>query len=192
MTPAFARALNAAGLLAVSLVLVAAFLDQFVLGELPCPLCILQRAGFLGAALGLALNLRFGPRPSHYAVTIVSAFFGGLISLRQVALHVVPGSGTYGNALFGLHFYSWALLLFGIVVLGCAAMLLVDRQFAPLPAPGAEGPGRLGGVAFALLALATLMVLCNGVSTVLECAGGLCPDNPAAYELLPAWLQPGR
>ena len=37
MTPSIARTLNAVGLLAVSVVLIAAFLDQFLLGELPCP-----------------------------------------------------------------------------------------------------------------------------------------------------------
>ena len=28
------------------------------------------------------------------------------------------------------------------------------------------------------------LALANGVSTVLECGAGLCPDNPVVYELL--------
>ncbi len=180
MTPAIARTLNALGLLAVSLVLIAAFLDQFLLGELPCPLCLLQRVGFMGAALGLALNVRFGPRPSHYAVAILSACFGGMVSIRQILGHIVPGTGTYGSAIFGLHYYSWALLIFGAIVLGCTALLFLERQFVESDAATA----RATGFGVAMIGLAAALALANGVSTVLECGAGLCPDNPVVYELL--------
>ncbi len=49
MTPSLSRTLNAVGLLAISAVLAVAFFDQLVFGDLPCPLCLLQRAGFVGA-----------------------------------------------------------------------------------------------------------------------------------------------
>lgn len=181
MTPSLARTLNAVGLLAVSLVLIAAFLDQVLLGELPCPLCLLQRVGFMGAALGLALNVKFGPRPSHYAVTILSACFGGLVSIRQILGHIVPGTGTYGSAILGLHYYSWALLIFGAIVLGCTALLFFERQFEQPE----TAPARATVVGMAMVGLAAALALANGVSTVLECGAGLCPDNPVVYE----WLQ---
>ena len=168
MTPSLARTLNAVGLLAVSLVLIAAFLDQVLLGELPCPLCLLQRVGFMGAALGLALNVKFGPRPSHYAVTILSACFGGMVSIRQILGHIVPGTGTYGSAILGLHYYSWALLFF-------------ERQFEQPE----TAPARATTFGMAMVGLAATLALANGVSTVLECGAGLCPDNPVVYE----WLQ---
>jgi hypothetical protein len=41
-------------------VLGVAFYYQFALGELPCPLCALQRVGFIVAGVGLVLNLRVG------------------------------------------------------------------------------------------------------------------------------------
>lgn len=188
MSPSASRSLNAVGLLAVSLVLIAAFLDQFVLGELPCPLCLLQRVGFVGAAFGLALNVAFGPRPSHYAVTILSACFGGAVSVRQILGHIVPGTGTYGSAILGLHFYTWALIIFGVIVLGCAALLFFERQFT---GPDA-GPSRATAFGSAMLALAAFLALANGVSTVLECGGGLCPDNPVSYQLLSDPRLPGR
>jgi disulfide bond formation protein DsbB len=56
------RLLNALGLIAVDTVLALAFIDQLWFRDLPCPLCILQRAGFAAAGFGLALNLLFGPR----------------------------------------------------------------------------------------------------------------------------------
>jgi disulfide bond formation protein DsbB len=40
--------LNALGLYGIALVLIAAFAGQILLGELPCPLCLLQRVLFLG------------------------------------------------------------------------------------------------------------------------------------------------
>ncbi|WP_159999173.1 disulfide bond formation protein B [Roseomonas sp. 18066] len=179
------RLLNGLGLLAVSAVLAAAFLAQFVEGDIPCPLCILQRAGFAGVALGLALNLRCGPRPSHYAVAILSALIGGGISARQVLLHIAPGDAGYGGTLLGLHLYSWALLLFVVIVAGCALLLLFDRQFDEAGAPRSRLPSLgLPALGMAVLALAALLVLGNGVSTVLECGAGLCPDNPVDYQLL--------
>ena len=67
MTRSLALTLNALGLYAVALVLVIAFAAQLLLNELPCPLCLLQRIQFAMLAVGPILNLRFGPRPSHYA-----------------------------------------------------------------------------------------------------------------------------
>ncbi|GGF86543.1 hypothetical protein GCM10007301_53010 [Azorhizobium oxalatiphilum] len=183
-----ARLLNALGLLAVSLVLIVAFVDQIAFGDIPCPLCILQRAGFAGASLGLALNVKFGPRPSHYAVVILSAFLGACISSRQILLHIVPGTGTYGDALMGLHFYTWAFIVYLAIILGSAAMLLFDGQFvreeeADAPASG-SATSTAATFSLAMVALAALLALANGTSTVLECAGGLCPDDPTGYLLL--------
>jgi disulfide bond formation protein DsbB len=192
MNASIARTLNALGLLAVGLVLVVAFVDQIVFGDMPCPLCLLERVGFVGAAFGLALNVKFGPRPGHYAVIILSAFLGALVSTRHTLLHIVPGTGTYGDAILGLHFYTWALVVYEAIILGCAVMLLFDRQFYELGAAGqvqAQSGSRLApswasAFGLAMVVLAALLALGNGVSTVLECAGGLCPDNPVSYMLL--------
>jgi disulfide bond formation protein DsbB len=180
MTPALSLRLNAVGLLAVSAVLIFAFADQLFLNDLPCPLCILQRAGFVVAGFGLALNLRFGPRASHYALVLIGALAGAVVASRQILIHIAPGTGTYGHDLFGLHFYSWAFVIFVLMVLGTAVMLLFDRQFAQdeMSADRVTALSKFAFVLFGLLALG------NGLSTVLECAGGLCPDNPTGYLLL--------
>jgi disulfide bond formation protein DsbB len=180
MTPALSLRLNAVGLLAVTAVLIFAFADQLFLDDLPCPLCILQRAAFVVAGFGLALNLRFGPRASHYALVLIGALAGAVVASRQVLIHIVPGTGTYGNALLGLHFYSWAFFIFVVMVLGTAVMLLFDRQFAE-DKDSAERLTMLSKIAFVLFGL---LALGNGLSTVLECAGGLCPDSPTEYLLL--------
>ena len=45
------RRLNAIGMLLVSVVLLSAFYGQLVEGELPCPLCLLQRGCLCSGAL---------------------------------------------------------------------------------------------------------------------------------------------
>ena len=138
MTQTRAITLNALSLYAVALVLAAAFAAQFILHELPCPLCLLQRILFAALAVGPILNIRFGPRPSHYAMSLLAAVAGAVASTRQVLLHIMPGDAGYGSALLGYHYYTWALLGFIAAIVLLAAILLFDRQFeedkAVLPA----------------------------------------------------------
>ena len=91
MTSHRAIALNVLALYALAALLAAAFAAQFILGELPCPLCLLQRIMFALLAIGPILNIRFGPRPSHYALSLLAAVVGATVSTRQVLLHIMPG-----------------------------------------------------------------------------------------------------
>lgn len=176
------RLLNALGLIAVGAVLVIAFVDQLWFHDLPCPLCILQRAAFIAAGFGLALNLIFGPKPSHYGVMILGASLGAAIAIRQILLHIVPGTGSFGDAYLGLHLYTWAFLIFGLMIVGGAILLLADRQFGR-PEPWSPRLSPLPLTAFAIFALVTVG---NLISTLLICGLGLCPDNPTQYLLFGA------
>ena len=100
--------LNAVALYGLALVLAAAFAAQLLLHELPCPLCLLQRILFALLAIGPILNIRFGPRPSHYALSLLTAVLGATVSTRQVLLHILPGDAGYGSALLGYHYYTGA------------------------------------------------------------------------------------
>ncbi len=181
MTRSLAVTLNALGLLGIAGVLVAAFAAQLLLGELPCPLCLLQRVQFALLAVGPILNVRFGPRPSHYALSLLVAVSGAAFAMRQVLLHIAPGDPGYGSALLGFHYYTWAFIGFAAAIVLIAAMLLFDRQFddkgdaAPIPANG------LAQIAVWLVIGLTAL---NVVSTLLECGFGACADNPLTYELL--------
>ena len=178
MTANLSKLLNALGLVAIDTVLVVAFADQLWFRDLPCPVCILQRAGFMAAAFGLALNLIYGPRPSHYGITILGAVAGGVISARQVLIYIVPGTGSYGNAILGLHLYTWALLMFALIVVGSAFMLLFDRQFTPTE----RLPARLRLLPVMAIALLLLLALGNVISTLAICGIGVaCPENPSGY-----------
>jgi disulfide bond formation protein DsbB len=180
MTRAFAVILNALGLYAIALVLAAAFAAQLLLHELPCPLCLLQHP-VRAAGYRPILNVRWGPRPSHYALSLLAAAVGAAFSTRQVLLHIAPGDAGYGTALFGYHYYSWALIGFAAAIVLLAAVLLFDRQFAR----GSEGPQVAPG-AFAHPAVALVIGLAelNVVSTLLECGFAACAEDPVVYELL--------
>ena len=177
MTADLSRLLNALALVALDTVLVLAFADQLWFRDLPCPICILQRAGFIAAGFGLALNLIFGPRPSHYGLAIIGAMVGGVMSADQVLHYIVPGTGSYGNAIFGLHFYSWSLIAFAVVVAGSGVMLMFDRQFelsSPPPLPLTVFP-------LTAVALLALLAVGNVASTLAICGVGLCPEVPGGY-----------
>ncbi|MEP7327831.1 MAG: disulfide bond formation protein B, partial [Betaproteobacteria bacterium] len=120
------RALDTLALLGISGVLLVAFYYQFGLGELPCPLCALQRVGFIVAGVGLLLNLRSGYSPAHYGLVLLTSVVAGAASLRQISLHVIPGSGSYGSALFGFHFYTWAFVGYGALVAYTGVALLLE------------------------------------------------------------------
>jgi disulfide bond formation protein DsbB len=182
MTRTRAIVLNALSLYAVATVLAAAFAAQILLDELPCPLCLLQRILFAMLAVGPIMNLRYGPHPSHYALSLLGAAAGVVVSSRQVLLHIMPGDPGYGSALLGLHYYSWAMIGFAAAMVLIALMLLFDRQFDKDPAPPPPPPaGALAQVAVWLVIGLTVL---NVVSTLLECGFAACADNPVIYELL--------
>lgn len=112
------------GLLGVCTILGAALVMQFVYNESPCPLCELQRAGFLNIGIALLMNLKYGNKVAHWALVILSASAGMAVSIRQILLHVTDPIG-FGSAVLGLHMYSWCFLGFALAVLGAVVMLIL-------------------------------------------------------------------
>ena len=181
MTRSHAVTLNALGLYAIALVLAAAFAAQLLLHELPCPLCLLQRILFAALAVGPILNIRFGPRPSHYALSLFAAIAGAVASTRQVLLHIMPGDAGYGSALLGYHYYTWALIGFFTAIVLLVSILLFDRQFDENATAQPVSDGVFARMAVWLVIGLTVL---NVVSTILECGFAACADNPVVYELL--------
>ena len=94
--------LNILGLLGLSFVLLMGLVLQVVLNELPCPLCLLQRIGFVMVMFGFMLNVKYGAAQRHYGVILLGALFGAATALRQISLHVIPGTPAYGSPIFGM------------------------------------------------------------------------------------------
>src|ERR1051325_3269445 len=178
MTRSLAVTLNPLGLYGIALVLAAAFAAQLLLNELPCPLCLLQRIQFAMLAVGPILNVRFGPRPSHYGLSLLAALAGAVFAARQVLLHIMPGDPGYGSALFGYHYYTWAFIGFAAAILLVAAMLLFDGQFQEDEVAAKAPPGLFARTAVWLVIALTAL---NVVSTLLECGFAACPNDPTSY-----------
>ena len=186
MSPEVSRALNSIGLLVICGILLGGYYFQIFWDELPCPLCLLQRVGFVAVGFGLSLNLIYGPRPSHYGVMLIGALFGGSVAVRQIVLHIIPGTGTYGSPVFGLHYYTWAAVFFFLIIAGTALMLLFSRQFEHATDEEVTETTKFGGSNFARFAFLILVLTtaADAVSTLLQCGPFVCDDSPTSYEFL--------
>jgi disulfide bond formation protein DsbB len=171
--------LNVAALFGVSAILAAALILQLSRNELPCPLCLLQRIALCLIGAGLIYNLKFGPRARGYAMILLAAAAGGIVAVRQILLHIAPGDPGYGSPVLGLHYYTWAAIVFAAAIAATGIMLLFDRALAVR-----ETPRPLSMPARVAAGLAVAITIVNVASTLLECGFKACPDNPVAYELL--------
>ncbi|MBL6615521.1 MAG: disulfide bond formation protein B [Reyranella sp.] len=170
---ALVRLGNVIGAGGIAVALLVAFGLQFGLDELPCPLCVLQRVALALCGFGFLLNLRFGVQPLHYGLSILAALFGVIAAGRQVLLHIVPGTGAYGSALFGLHLYTWSAILFATIIAGIAVLMIVggDR----------EEPKRFRGLSRFVAWLLIAVTLANAVNSLVLCGPVECDPNPAGY-----------
>ncbi len=172
------RALNSLALLVVCAVLLFVLYWEFMRGELPGALGLLQRAALVGVGLGMLLNVRFGASESHYGVILASALLGAWVAGRQTLGYIVIAGG-FGSAIFEWHFYTWAFVGFCVVLVFAAALLFMEGQFFEgvrdtRPSSAAQAAGWL----FVLVALA------HAVSALLQCGFESCIDTPSGYELL--------
>ena len=163
---------------------IGAYWIQFIEGEFPCPLCLLQRLAMLGVAIGAMMNLRFGVRTSHYAVTIFSAIFGAAVSARQILLHIAPGNPNgpgYGSPVFGWHLYTWGLVIF-MATIGVVALMMFYEKHFDLNTPASPRP--MSKPVMAVCALVIFLTAANIFTTFLMCGLAPCPDSPEQYLLL--------
>ncbi len=184
------RIINIVALLGLIGVLAGSLHLQFGIGEQPCPLCIVQRSGMIGLAVGPMMNLLWGMSPRHYALSILAAVVGGAGSTRQILLHIAdPNDPGYGPAVLGLHLYTWAFITFLLGAVGCALLLMWqapfqagDRGVLREANIGVMRPIAAGMVVWLTLVVAIWVVIdlsIVGLSILPECGLGECPDDPA-------------
>jgi hypothetical protein len=165
---------NCLGLLLISILLIIVLVDQLLRHDLPCPLCLLQRICFVAIGLAMLMNLRFGIKPSHYALMILATLLGLGVALRQIHLHLAPNDPGYGLRFLGEYLYTWSAIGFFIILILITVALLLDRGF--------EGSYTLRHKALTLLtALFLFLILAHGISTFIECGPFICPDDPNRY-----------
>ncbi len=165
------RALSALFIVVLSGVLMGAYSIQFFKDEMPCPLCLLQRVGMIGVALGQVLNLRFGMRPAHHAFSIFSALCGASVSIRQITLHICPGFPTFGEPVFGASLYTWAFITFVASIFAIGCMLFLYKNDTDQKAPP-----KMELWAKAACGLILLITVANIFTTFWECGPLFCPE----------------
>jgi disulfide bond formation protein DsbB len=173
--------------LVVTAVLIGAFVVQFAAGEFPCPLCILQRMAMMLAALGPAWMIAVGHRHSRvdprdftcaFGMTVLGAILGSAISIRQILLHIQPGDVGYGSPVFGLHLYTWALLVFVALLVDAGIHLIFIRQDVPIT------PKHPSILSKWVLWLFWIVILINAIAVFAEAGWNpFLSDNPTAYLL---------
>jgi disulfide bond formation protein DsbB len=177
------RLINIAALFALLGVLAGSLHLQFGVGEQPCPLCLVQRSAMIGLAVGPVMNLLWGIKARHYALSILAAVAGGAASTRQILLHIAdPADPGYGPEIFGWHLYTWAFVTFLVGVVGCAVLIMWNRPFE-LNDKGVlsnrrESPKWMPFLALWSIIWVVLNLVIIAVSVVPECGLGMCPDDP--------------
>ncbi|MDX2375316.1 disulfide bond formation protein B [Microbacterium sp. LRZ72] len=172
----------------VGILSTAMFVFQFGFGELPCPLCILQRMGMMLSSMGalyvVARALR-GPLSLRdltlgLGLAILGAVAGASISIRQILLHITPGDPGYGTAVLGLHLYTWALVTFVVVVVFAGVVAVFAEELLPV----APSHPVLRTVAWVVIWAFIATIAINMVVVFAEAGfNWLLPDDPTRYEL---------
>ncbi|MEC6798852.1 disulfide bond formation protein B [Photobacterium sp. S4TG1] len=170
--------LNILGLLGITAILLMGSIIQLVFHELPCPLCLLQRVGFMMVMFGFMLNILWGPQQPHYGIILLGALFGATAALRQVSLHLLPNDLGYGSPLLGMHYYTWAFVIFVMTIIGVAVLLCLWRQEKNTTNYRIKNIGKLACY------LAIIVVLINIISTFIMTGPHVTPADPHSYWLL--------
>ena len=196
----FELAIQHVCVLGICAVLLGAFWVQFGAGEYPCPLCLLQRMAMIMTAIGSIFIITHGHSARiqgfsviglGYGMSVLSAVLGLVISSRQVLLHIEPGDSGYGSAVFGLHLYTWALIVFLFVLVVSGIMLIFGRDpqahgQLESKSTGALSVGsRLPWYSWCTFWIFGAIILVNACSAFAEAGFSLfLPDNPTSYLLL--------
>lgn len=169
---------------AVAGILTAALAIQLLGGEIPCPLCLIERVALFAAALCALMNLR-GPFSGRWTgAGLICALFLMIVAARQTLLDIYPrpGHAYVGEAILGLHMPVWSTLI-GLALIGAnAAMLAALGGDAHMRGHPAESFRLLPRIGRALGAWLVGLGLVNLVAVVLQCGLGQC--HTTGYALL--------
>lgn len=165
----------------LSAVLTAAMVMQFAFGEIPCPLCLLQRVAMFGCCFGLLHQLRARESERGGGIALLFALLLLVIAARQTLLDIVPrpGHAYIGTAVFGLHMPVWS------VVIGVCLLLALALRLTLFGAPRLRPPaGRPPLARAARLVEFYVVLLCalNFGAVVLQCGFDQC--HTFGYRLL--------
>ena len=165
-------------------ILTAAMTLQYVNGELPCPLCLLERVAMLGVCFGIMLNFRRGFSYQNTGFSLLFAIVLLVVSVRQSLLDIYPRPGHeyIGSAIFGIHMPVWSIIIALTLLIAYAIKLAIlggdeylrEADLSEFPA--------IRRIADILSIYVIAICLINLVSVVLQCGFGEC--HTFGYKLL--------
>ena len=114
-------------------------------------------------------------------MVLLFALFTAFVATRQVLLHVIPGTGTYGSAILGYHLYTWSLIIALAVIIYSTIIFSFSMQYrAKYNENKVNWKNSLLSVTFIMIILLTFA---NIINVFLECGIMECPDNPVNYKI---------
>ena len=171
----FAMMLTMAEILTFAMVL------QYKGGEIPCPLCLLQRVAMFGVCFGIMLHFRDGASARHDALSMLFALLLLIVSARQTLLDIYPrpGHAYIGSAIFGIHMPVWS------VIISVAILLAYTIKIAVLGSENLrddEKPELMSSAQSLLSYYVIALCAINFVSVILQCGMQAC--HTTGYKLL--------
>jgi disulfide bond formation protein DsbB len=166
----------------IAAVLTAAAVMQYAYGELPCPLCLLQRVAMFGVCFGLMQNFRNGFSDRNLGYSLLFSVFLLIVSVRQTLLDIYPrpGHDYVGSAVLGLHMPVWSIVIAVALITAFALKLCVVGTEDGSLAPDRKSP--FGKLAAAVSLYVIALALLNFGSVLVQCGLGEC--HTTGYALL--------
>jgi disulfide bond formation protein DsbB len=168
-------------MLTIAAILTVAMVLQYYGGEIPCPLCLLQRVAMFGVCFGIILHFRHGNSAQNTGVSMLFALLLLIVSVRQTLLDIYPrpGHSYIGSAVLGLHMPVWSVVI-AVAILTAFAIKLAVLGGGDL---GAARPSQALGRIARLLGLYMVAIgLINFASVAVQCGVDACYTS--GYRLL--------
>ena len=168
----------------IAAILTVAMVMQYAFGELPCPLCLLQRAAMLGVCFGIFMQFRSGFSYSNTGIAMLFALLLLVVAERQSLLDIYPrpGHAYIGSAVFGLHMPVWSIVIGFVLLIAFTAKLAIlggDRHLEAVPVRTFPRIA-LAGTVVGLYVIALAVI--NLGSVAVQCGIGEC--HTMGYALL--------
>ena len=168
-------------MLTIAAVLTTAMFFQYHGGEIPCPLCLLQRVAMFGVCYGIIQHFHRGYSARNDGISMLFALFLLIVSARQALLDIYPrpGHSYIGSAVLGLHMPVWSVVIAVAILVAFAVKLGVlggDGLRDPQPSPV------LGRLPQLLGLYVVAICLVNFGSVMVQCGAGAC--HTSEYRLL--------
>jgi disulfide bond formation protein DsbB len=175
-------------MLVIAGILTTAMTFQYVRGEVPCPLCLLERAALFGVCFGIMLNFRHGFSYRNTGISLVFALLLLIVASRQTLLDIYPRPGHeyIGSAVFGLHMPVWSIVIALVILAAYAVKMAVVGGDEYLERADPRSFPLVDAIATFLGVYVMVILAINLVSVVFQCGLGEC--HTYEYKLLP-WVQ---